>query len=481
MANGYIANLFKKSSLYSAGNIFQQIVNFFLIPVYTAFLSTEDYGIIGLMSMTAGIILQITKTPVAHGFVRYYFEKDFIAKRGELLFSSIIYALLNSFLFFIVFYNFDVFFAEVILDSHTYTNIILIYSFIILLQPLEDISQDLIKTQKKAGLYLIHQIILIISSASIILFMLNNNYGVMSIIWGNLYISIFPFVFFFPVIIKSIKFKFNFKALIPLLKYGYPMIPASISVVLLQMIDHYILKYFYDVSTVGLYTFGYKFGGLIGFLIIIPVQNILHPMILELEKDKKELLDFFSKSLHYIFYISLLGCLVLSLFAKEVIYLMAQNKDFYPAWQFIPIIAFAYVMYGLSEILGKGILLSKRTVFMSFTVVSAAIVNIILNIILIPLYNVFGAAFATLLSFIYLSVINYYYSNKLYKIKIKFGKILTSSVLMLILISLSYFINFDNILYNIILKLIIIISFIFAIFVMIDRKDFINILRTIKK
>jgi O-antigen/teichoic acid export membrane protein len=105
LAADSIKVLFSKSSLYSAGNIFRQLVNFILIPVYTTFLSTEDYGIIGLMSMTAGIILQITKTPVAHGFVRFFYDKNFSGKKDVLLFSSMMYALFFSGLFFIIFFQ----------------------------------------------------------------------------------------------------------------------------------------------------------------------------------------------------------------------------------------------------------------------------------------------------------------------------------------------------------------------------------------
>jgi O-antigen/teichoic acid export membrane protein len=381
--------------------------------------------------------------------------------------------------FLLSFFSLQNFWADTILDNTAYFKIIAIYSFIILFQPLEDISQDLIMVQKKAGLYFIHQIIMIITSSSIILYMLYNDFGVMSVIWGNLYLSLFPFVFFLPVIIRNIKFKFDFEALKPLLKYGYPMIPASISVVLLQMLDHYILKYFYDVSTVGLYTFGYKFGGLIGFLIILPVQNILHPMMLELENNESELQKFFSKTLNYIFIISLIACLILSVFAKEVIILMAQNKDFYPTYQFIPIIAFAYVLYGLSEMTGKGILLSKKTIYMTYSVVSAAILNIILNLILIPYFSVFGAAFATLLSFLYLSIINNHFSRKLYHLKGEFRQLVFFSIIFAVFVLVALQIDTGELMLDILIKLLIIISYIFIIFVSmkkIDRRKIISIL-----
>lgn len=471
--------LFSQSGLYSIGNIFQQIVNFFLIPVYTAFLGTYEYGIIGLMSMTAGIILQITKTPVAHGFVRYYFQKN--NQKKELLFSSLIFALINSGIFFLIFFIFRINLSEIILDSTNYDNIILIYSFIILLQPIEDISQDLVKVQKKAGLYLFHQILNIITSTGLILYLLYSDYGVMAMIWGNLYITVFPGIFFTPLMLKNLKIKFSFNAIKPLLKYGYPMIPASISVVLLQMIDHYILKYFHGIGVTGLYTFGYKFGGLIGFLIIVPVSNILHPMLLELEKDKDSLQKFYNNTVHYIYYISLIACLVLSVFAKEVIMLMSSSKEFYPAWKFIPIIAFAYVHYGLSEMLGKGIILSKRTLYMSLSVVSAAIINIILNLILIPEFEVYGAAFATLLSFISLDIINYVFSKKLYFIRVKFIKIYFSSFILIIFTGISYLFSNYNIYLSIILKLLLVISFTIIIFVFLSKSNKENILKLIKR
>ena len=454
-----LRSLFSKSVIYSASHVFRQIVNIVLIPVFTFFLSTEDFGIISLMSLTAGLILQITKTPVAHGFVRFFYEPVYGKIRKKLLFNSVIFALANSAIVFLIFLYFADDISMLLLDSASYTNIIIIYAVIILIQPLEDILQDLVKVQKKAKLFFWFNTSNILLSSSLMIILLYFDYGVMSLVWGNLFISIYPLRFFANECCKNIKTQLNLKALKPLLKYGYPMIPASVSVILLQSIDNYILKIFTDISTVGLYSFGYKFGGLMGFLVIIPIQYIVHPLILEMEKNKEKLLEFLSASTEYIYIFSLFACIVLSLFAQDVVQIMAQKPAFYPAWQFIPIIAFAYVQYGLGDLLGQGVVMSGKTIYLGISISSAAILNILLNLILIPEYGVFGAASATLASYVFLNFLNYYYSKKLYNINVKFKSIYISTVIFLIIILLGIFVKFEELYLNLTYKTLLIMIF----------------------
>lgn len=457
--SGHLRSLFSKSVIYSASHVFRQIVNIVLIPVFTFFLSTGDFGIISLMTLTAGLILQITKTPVSHGFVRYFYEPVYGSIRKKLLFNSVIFAIANSAVVFLVFLYFSDDISKLLLDSHTYKNIIIIYAVIILIQPLEDILQDLVKVQKKAKLFFWFNITNILLSSSLMIILLYMGHGVMSLVWGNLFISVYPLIFFAKEFFNNIKPEPDLRALKPLLKYGYPMIPASVSVILLQSIDTYILKIFTDLSAVGLYSFGYKFGGLMGFLVILPVQYIVHPLILEMEKNKEQLKEFLVTSTEYIYIFSLFACIVLSLFAEDVVHLMAQKPEFYPAWQFIPIIAFAYVQYGLGDLLGQGVVMSKKTIYLGISISSAAILNIVLNFIFIPEYGVFGAASATLASYVFLNFLNYYYSKKLYGIILKFKAIYISTLIFLIIILLGLFVKFEDLYLDLAYKILLIMIF----------------------
>jgi len=481
-----IIEVFKGGGLYSIASLIQNMIYFFLIPVYTTYLSTADYGVIGLMTITAGIILNITKIPTATAFVRFYYSPEYESKRKPLLFNSIVFALFQSGAYCSFVFLFSNSFAEMILDSSKYNIIIQIYSVIIFLQPLENIVQDLLKIKKKVKLFVTMLLTnVFITTILILVLLIYFDKGIMALVFGTLFTTIYTIVFLSKELKNSMEFKFDWQLLKSLLKYGYPLVISALSFFLLRSVDQYLIKYYFDISQVGIYSFGYSFGWLIAVFFALPLSSIIEPIIFEMEKNKEELIAFIKKSSKYIFFAGTLIWLGLSLFSKEVIELMAQKQEFWEAIPLIPIIGFAYLFYGLIFILNKGIELAKKTYIISFINILGLLLNIILNIIFLPKYGLYSAAINLVLALIFILLTTSFYSKKHYGISVDFASIFKISIIGIIFYLISLlFIKFNLVIF-IFIKIVLLVLFLLLVFVSLfsleEKKAVIYFLKKVKK
>jgi O-antigen/teichoic acid export membrane protein len=123
--------------------------------------------------------------------------------------------------------------------------------------------------------------------------------------------------------------------------------------------------------------------------------------------------------------------LAIAVLTRDVLMIMADSS-FWSAYKIVPIIVMANIIFNLSAHINMGLLITKNTKYFMYINLSNGIFILFLNLFLIRKYGVYGAAFATLIAFIYKVSLTYYFSSKYYTIHFEFlriGKILLATVI----------------------------------------------------
>jgi O-antigen/teichoic acid export membrane protein len=201
------------------------------------------------------------------------------------------------------------------------------------------------------------------------------------------------------------------------------MLLSGYSNILIEFGDRYLLNILASVSSVGLYSFGYKISRVINMLLVVPIKQSVSPIVYQKEKNPQEQKQLISSIATYFYLIGIFMALGLSLLAKEVIILLASRREFWSAWIIVPIITFSYVQLGLGSFLHWGMILKNKSQYVSGMVLVGALVNIGLNLIFIPRWGILGAAFATLISYVVLNGLYAYYSAKFYDLHFELGRL----------------------------------------------------------
>jgi O-antigen/teichoic acid export membrane protein len=108
----------------------------------------------------------------------------------------------------------------------------------------------------------------------------------------------------------------------------------------------------------------------------------------------------------------------------------------------VPIILLGYLFHGIYVNFQAGIYIKEKTKFFPYITFSGAIVNLVINILFIPKYGIWGAAFATLFSYLTMALIAFIFSNKTYPIIYEYKKI--TSIFVLIILSFTFLYLFEN-------------------------------------
>ena len=417
-------------TVYSIGSISQGALFVLLFPIYTSFLFPQDFGIIGLMSITVSLLTRFVSSPINSAFTRFYYAPDYREKNGILLFNLFLWALLLITCCTVVFWKISEYLAGILLQDRNLAHLLKIYAFILFLQPISSLFLCLLRMLEKAKYSVFTSISSLLLSASLTLYLLTVlKKGVLSLIVGNLFSLIVTVIIIFPVFIKRSTFRLSRSTLIPPLKYAYPLLLSEYSNLLIQSGDRYVLRIFGSVSMVGLYAFGYQIAGILQTALVTPVKQALQPIVLKQEEDPEAVRHFLKVGATYFYLIGCAACLLISLFSREILMLFARKEAFWGAWVIVPIITYSYVQHGIGNFVGWGMGLMKKSFHMSGIVLIAASANIGLNFLFVPQWGMLGAAFATMLSYIVWNVLKAYYSAKFYDLRFEVGRFLHITVI----------------------------------------------------
>ncbi len=259
------------------------------------------------------------------------------------------------------------------------------------------------------------------------------NMGVTGAMYATLLGSITTFVLALPYIINRIQFsEFSFSTLQEILKFGLPFLPSIIFQMVLDFSDRIILLKLTNLDMVGIYSAGYKVGGVM-LILISGFRLGWEPYFLKLEDNEKRS-RIISAVATNIIMLQLSILLFTILFAElfltsNILGFSLLGKDFWQSIDIIPIVMVGYVFLGIYYLQMPGIFYYEKTFVLPFFRGFAAISNILLNFLLIPIFGIFGAAYATAIAFFLMCIPMYLYTNKLFSIKYQWGRIIVFSML----------------------------------------------------
>ena len=266
-------------------------------------------------------------------------------------------------------------------------------------------------------------------------------YGLLGVITATLIVQGLIFLITFIIIISQIGFVIpRFTYIKEYLEFSLPLTPNALIRWVTESSDRYMVTYFLGLGSVGIYSAACSIGNLIQ-LFVNPLQLILFPELSKLFDQNRmdEVRIYMSHSLRYFLIISIPAVFGLSALAKPLLAVLT-TPDFISGWFVIPIIAFAGLMAGIFQIFINTMYLIKETRPATYINIIAAVSNVLINLILIPIpsIGILGAAFSTLVSYFLMAAFCVHISLKHFKLDFYYmdiAKSILSSIAMYLFVS----------------------------------------------
>ena len=416
--------LLSNTLILSIGTFSSKLLVYFLMPLYTAILSSEQYGTADLITNAANLLIPFCCIGITHGVFRFAADDD---ENNRVVFSSGVSVLLISSAAFLLA-------SPLISLIPSFNNYAWLIAFYVVSSNFHTLVKEYIRARGRMKLYAVQSILgTALTIAFNLLFLIPMKLGVTGYVLsvavadavGTLFLIIYARLY------KDFSFKLVSKFKIKeMLKYSLPMMPTSVIWWITNVSDRFMVSYMCGLAANGLYSAAYKIPTIIALVAGVFNEAWQLSAISE-SKDREEVSKFFSEVFERYQAILFLGCSFLIPFTPLATKILLDDS-YFNAWTFMPVLLIATVFSSLVTFIGTIYTVKKRTAMSLITAGIGALINVGLNLLLIPKMGAQGAGIATAFSYFAVFVIRAIHSKSFMPFNLKAWKLALNTVIALV-------------------------------------------------
>lgn len=426
--------LVKNTIIIFIGKFCTQFITLLLLPLYTHFLSTEDYGYIDLIQTYLTFFIPLILLKIDAGIFRFLIdarkseeEKNKIITNG--IFIMFVELIISTILFAVAVKIFSIKYSILIV-----MNLISLSVLTFLLQIVRGIGKN---KQYSFSSIIAAIVTIVLNLIFLVGFHKNGKYVLIASLISNIICTIYLLIV--NKILKNVKIKYIDKKLIKdLLKYSIPMIPNELSWWIVHVSDRTIISYALGVAANGIYSVSCKFSNILSSIFNIFNLSWQESAALHINDTDKD--EFFSNVINKVF--NLFICFCIGILACLPLVFELLIKDSYrEAYKYVPILLLANIFSVLIGLIGSIYVAKKMTKEVAKTTMIAAIINLTIDIALIKVIGIYAAAISTLVSYMLLAIYRYIDVQKYVKVKIPIKNIVVNSIIFILVVVLYLYNN----------------------------------------
>lgn len=391
--NNKTTYLLKNTYLYGISTISTKLIAFLMVPFYTYILTKEDYGTIDIIITTISLLLPIATLSIHQAVLRFSLDKE---SDKKLIFSYATFIVTVSMVF-------------IFIASRFFTNILFFQNYRELLLGLfitniiYVLLSEFIRGMEKINVFVFGNIMFVAISTTLNLFtiavlnlgikgyLISSCIGYLSIILFYI-VKIRAYMFLTSAIFKSE----NFPYLSEMLKYSVFLIPNSLLWWITNASDRYIILWNSGSELNAIYAVANKIPTIITSIFAIFIQAWLLSAVKEQNSSDKEKYYevVFQNIASFIFIITSVLLVTIKIIIKLYV-----SESYFVAWESCSFLILSAGFNVLAAFIGNNYVVAKKNLGNMVSTLSGTLINIVLNLTLIPKLGLIGAGFATYISY----------------------------------------------------------------------------------
>lgn len=409
--------LAKNTIIILLGKVCTQFVSFLLLPLYTAILATEEYGVVDLVTTYVGLLAPLISVQLENALFRYLVDaRNKQEEKNKIITNCYITSFLLAVMVFIIFIIISMF----INVSYKYYIAGMVFSVIC-----SNMALQTARGNGKNTDFSIGSVIAGITTIALnVLFLVVLKTGIEGMFLATIIANILCFIY---VVLKEKiytnikKIYYQKKQVYQLLKYSLPLVPNGLVWWIINVSDRTIITMQLGTAANGIYSVSNKFSN-----IIVQIYNIFNlswteSASMHIEDEDRD--TFFSETIQQT--LKLFASLCVGMIAvMPFIFNIFVNQQYKEAYQYIPILVISSLFNVLVGLISVIYVAKKMTKKIAQTSIWSGIINIAINVLLIKYIGTYAACLSTLLAFAIMAIYRYIDVQKYVKIKIGIKNIL---------------------------------------------------------
>jgi O-antigen/teichoic acid export membrane protein len=422
--------LYQQSSHYLAGRIIVMLLSLLAFPVFTRLFSVDEYGLLNLVLKTVAVFVVFAKMGVQNSVLRFYQEFAVQGDRNALrvYYSTLYFAIFVFAALATLVFDLFIWWAPAYLLSPLLRQLLLLGSGLIFIRGVYSVLLGFWRIEERTVLFntvdALNKLGVIVV---ICLLAFTWERSLRAFLGGSLLVEGAS------VVIASILL-FHQGLLLPAacnrtlfrdaVLYGAPLIFYELFGVVLASADRFLVQYYLGARQLGYYSAAYNISSSLQDSVVAPLALALFPIYMRLwvTKGKEATQNFLSTIFNY-FAVASVGIIALvTLTSKDAVVVLASEK-FQKAHSLVPLLVAALLLAASHFFIDPGLLIYRKTGIMARIAVYSTGVNIALNVLLLPKLGLLGAGLATLLSYLFMTLMTLYSSFALLPIPLQLERV----------------------------------------------------------
>ena len=420
-----IRRLARHSAIYGLGGLVSRILAVLLLPLYTSYLSTSDYGKIETLVAASAVLIIVLQLGISSAFFRFYFDSPDAAGRRRVVRTCFWFTMGMATLGLALGLTLA---GPIAAFLHLGDSANLVRAAAVGLWAQMNYQQltNLFRVEERSVQFVLASLAnVVITVGATVLLVVVFDKGPIGVLVGNFVGTLCVYFVLLGYRRYQLGLEFDRTLFRAMNRFGMPLVPAALALWAVNFIDRYLIAVFKDQSEVGVYSVAVRIASAVLFLLI--AFRMAWPAFAYSIEDDREARRAYSYVLTYVVYLTCWSSLALGLLAPWLVHLLARNSAFYRASDSVALLAFAGAAYAGYTVLAIGSGRARKTQGNWVVAGVAAAVNVGLNVALIPPYGMVGAAIATLVAYVVLFLGMVAYAQRVYPVAYQWRRVLTAA------------------------------------------------------
>jgi O-antigen/teichoic acid export membrane protein len=416
-----IKELLRHSAVYGFGTLVARVLGVLLLPLYTRYLTREDYGQIEVLIALTAVLATLAQVGMKGAFFRFYFDDRDPAYRVRVVRTAFWFTMASSTAVLVAGLALAGEISTLLFDTSEHAGLVRA-SFVGLWAAMnyEQMGSLFRVEQRPVGFVTATLANVAITIAATVVLLVVFDQGAMGVIVGSFTGTLTVYAVLLVYRRFQLGLQFDRALLREMNRFGLPLMPSGLFLWGMSFSDRFFLVKLAGEAEVGLYSIGVRLASAI--LLVVTAFRTAWPAFAHAIEDDEEARRTYGFVMTYVVYVTCWAALGLSLLAPWLLRLMTTPR-FYAAENVVAPLAFAgaaFAAYVVSQIGTHRARLTRS----NWLVTGAGVVaNVALNVALIPPFERMGAAVATLVTYTTIFVLMAWRAQRVYHVPYQWRRI----------------------------------------------------------
>ena len=419
-----LKRLGKHSVVYGLGGLVSRILAVLLLPLYTRYLSPSDYGKVETLIALTTVVGIALRLGITSAFFRFYFDSAEPEARRRVLRTSFWFTMGMATVGLAVGVALSSEISQLLFGSTGDADLVAA-SFVGLWAGMNwEQLTSLFRVEERSIAFVTASLAnILITIGATLLLVVGLEKGPIGVIIGNFTGTLLVYAVLIGYRREQLGLEFDRRLLREMNRFGIPLVPTALFLWVTNFSDRLFLVKLADTQEVGLYSVGVRIAS--AMVLLITAFRLAWPAFAYSIEDDREARRTYAYVLTYLVLVTTWVATGLALLSPWIVEWIAAPA-FESSSRVVGPLAFSTVAFAGYIVVAIGVGRARRTQFNWVVTGAAAVVNVALNLFLIPPYGMMGAAVATIAAYATMFFGMAWWAQRIYRVPYQWRRVATA-------------------------------------------------------